>query len=1150
MGDGIFVGIFGYSGDGNRLLLKGFSSTDRPGHADLTGENPDGSSELYLYDIPTETYTQITDSFGARFPSNFPVYALSENGDRVVFPSDGNLTGDNPKGDDHFFLYDYPTDTLTQISPSDDYASRGLTFLQLTNDGNRVVFLRGNVKHGALYIYDISTSRLLLTISRDNQPGGENFVWYGGMNSDETALYFANQGSTKFWEYEIATGSIHELFDLSSYSSLEALLQHNGEVTLLITEDEIYTPDSTDTLTQVTQDGVFPTIVRPPGVPLTNIPRKDSPIFYSRQMRIDGHMLFARSDRPRYFFLSRYPERASQEIFLFDAETAVLTQLTDSRLAPLKGKKLEFRYVSPDGNTLIFTGRWDSGTDGKFDRTDVFRYDVSTKTLTTLFSRGTALVGNGEVRLWKVLSPDTLFLGLGTPSAGNNPFFPERANTLDSLYRATCSATGSVTHPPAAPAAPQVRAGNGQLTVTWSAPANNGSALEDYTIQWKESSFSPYFWEGIDIGRADLSASVTTYTITGLDNDTAYQVRVRATNAGGWGDWSAATSGTPGAVTAQTPRFGTGTYSATLVVGTPVNLTLPAATGGDGTLRYSLSPLPAGLTFNSQTRVLSGTPTTAQAATSATYTVTDSATPTPGTATRTFTLTVLPEGTDPPSEGILAEGGGGSGGGAVCTTAFSSCGTAAYHAIAEGQSASGSWCHLWSGGTSQAAADQSALAACQNACTCRLTGQWEGPSCVARADSPQQERYAWAASADQTQAESRAIERCRQSGSDTGALALRLNAGPASATLIVGKPVNLTLPAATGGVGALHYSLAPLPAGLTFTSQTRVLSGTPTTAQAATSATYTVTDSATPTPATDTRPYTLTILPANAKAPGAFENPADQSAQSGIGVLSGWVCEATSVEFEIKGVRHVASYGMERLDTASTCGDTLNGFGMLYNWNRLGNGSHTVRLLVDGEEYATATVRVTTLGQEFRRGLQKEVVLQDFPQAGQASRLVWQEAQQNFVLAAGPGGGTGSHRDASKAVLENPAPGSYQSGVRVFSGWVCEATDVVLEVDGVYRLSAGYGTERADTLGVCGDTNNGFGLLFNWSRLSDGPHTVRLLVDGAVYAQATFAVTTLGEEFRRGLVRQQTIPDFPGPGESVTVEWQEAQQNFVITAVQ
>ena len=267
-------------------------------------------------------------------------------------------------------------------------------------------------------------------------------------------------------------------------------------------------------------------------------------------------------------------------------------------------------------------------------------------------------------------------------------------------------------------------------------------------------------------------------------------------------------------------------------------------------------------------------------------------------------------------------------------------------------------------------------------------------------------------------------------------------------------------------------------------------------------------------------------------------------------MLSGWVCEAGTVEFEVNGELYAATYGTERLDTGTVCGDTDNGFGLLFNWNRLGDGSHSVRLLVDGQEFATATVRVTTLGEEFRRGLQKEVVLRDFPQTGQNSRLVWQEAQQNFVIAVGPVERSGSHRDMTQAALENPAPGSYQSGVRLLSGWVCEAEEVVLELDGVYRLTAGYGTGRPDTATVCGDTDNGFGLLFNWSRLSDGPHTVRLLVDGEVYAQATFAVTTLGAEFLRGLVRQQTIPDFPGPGQSVTVEWQEGQQNFVITAVQ
>ena len=57
-------------------------------------------------------------------------------------------------------------------------------------------------------------------------------------------------------------------------------------------------------------------------------------------------------------------------------------------------------------------------------------------------------------------------------------------------------------------------------------------------------------------------------------------------------------------------------------VGTAYTQTLPVGTGGDAPLAYSTSGRPAGLSFNSTTRVLSGTPTTAQTYT-VTYTVTD-----------------------------------------------------------------------------------------------------------------------------------------------------------------------------------------------------------------------------------------------------------------------------------------------------------------------------------------------------------------------------------------------------------------------------------------------------------------------------------------------------------------------------------------------
>ena len=283
---------------------------------------------------------------------------------------------------------------------------------------------------------------------------------------------------------------------------------------------------------------------------------------------------------------------------------------------------------------------------------------------------------------------------------------------------------------------------------------------------------------------------------------------------------------------------------------------------------------------------------------------------------------------------------------------------------------------------------------------------------------------------------------------------------------------------------------------------------------------------------------------------GWLDNPQPASHQSGISVLSGWLCTADSVVFEVNDTLELeAAYGTERPDTADQCDETDTGFGLLFNWNRLGAGEHTVTLEVDGNRLETFPITVTTLGEEFLAGATGETTVMDFPTEGESVRLVWQEARQNFALASGEGGGTGTHRDPDRAFLENPQPGSYQSGVSVLSGWACEAETVVLEVDGALLLPAGYGTERTDTVGKCEDTDNGFGVLFNWNRLDDGEHTVRLLIDGEEWATATFTVTTLGEEFRRGLTGRYTLTDFPSPGEAVTVEWQEAQQNFVMTGV-
>ena len=289
---------------------------------------------------------------------------------------------------------------------------------------------------------------------------------------------------------------------------------------------------------------------------------------------------------------------------------------------------------------------------------------------------------------------------------------------------------------------------------------------------------------------------------------------------------------------------------------------------------------------------------------------------------------------------------------------------------------------------------------------------------------------------------------------------------------------------------------------------------------------------------------------------GYLENPGADSFQSGLGVISGWVCAAEAVTLEINGVEYAAAYGTARVDTADVCGDVENGFGLLFNWNLLGDGEHTVVAFVDGEEWSRTTVTVTTLGEEFLRGVTGACQVPAFPLAGETVTLTWQQTSQNFVITAGaaPAGPPNRAGSIDTGYLENPGPNSFQSGIGVLSGWVCEGEVVEIEITPesgeVSRHVAGYGTERLDTQAACGDTNNGFGLLFNWNLLGDGEHAVVAYVDDEELGRATVRVTTLGEEFLRRAVGACVVEDFPTVGEAVTLEWQQNQQNFVVTDIE
>jgi len=137
---------------------------------------------------------------------------------------------------------------------------------------------------------------------------------------------------------------------------------------------------------------------------------------------------------------------------------------------------------------------------------------------------------------------------------------------------------------------------------------------------------------------------------------------------------------------------------------------------------------------------------------------------------------------------------------------------------------------------------------------------------------------------------------------------------------------------------------------------------------------------------------------------------------------------------------------------------------------------------------------------------------------------------------------------ASKGALENPQPNDYASGIYLISGWVCDAQEVQILLNGSQYLTAAYGSDRRDTLSVCGDVDNGFGVLVNMANLGPGEHQATLIADGDVIATHDFQVAVLSTgEFAQNLEGCAVSEGFPKQGAETSLQWTTSVQGFLIT---
>ena len=143
----------------------------------------------------------------------------------------------------------------------------------------------------------------------------------------------------------------------------------------------------------------------------------------------------------------------------------------------------------------------------------------------------------------------------------------------------------------------------------------------------------------------------------------------------------------------------------------------------------------------------------------------------------------------------------------------------------------------------------------------------------------------------------------------------------------------------------------------------------------------------------------------------------------------------------------------------------------------------------------------------------------------------------------------------AQSSIDNPPTvlTSNQSGPTFIGGWHCNAENADIRVrfttlEGTIEVATAAGTSRADTIGICGDANNGFGLGWNWNIFPVGIVNLEFVADGTVFATAQVNVTSLGAEFVSAAA-VCTLTDFPEVGDSAAFRWSNSTQQLQLDSV-
>ena len=133
-----------------------------------------------------------------------------------------------------------------------------------------------------------------------------------------------------------------------------------------------------------------------------------------------------------------------------------------------------------------------------------------------------------------------------------------------------------------------------------------------------------------------------------------------------------------------------------------------------------------------------------------------------------------------------------------------------------------------------------------------------------------------------------------------------------------------------------------------------------------------------------------------------LEIPGPHTPVSGIGVISGWKCDAGALTVRFDGGEPIQLlHSAERADVLNVgaCDHANVGFLSIMNWGNLDDGEHTAEVYDDGVEFGRSVFTVRRFREAFVRGASLTLSVQDFPHQGDNAVFTWSQATQHLELA-------------------------------------------------------------------------------------------------------------------------------------------------------